>query len=98
LLVLALAAVGLVVGMSWWQASAFLHPHRQLPVESPADRGLAYEDVALSAPDGVLLRGWYPSSQHGAAVIFGHGLGAHCQLPPEKGGICYGKDENRPVR
>lgn len=82
LFVLALAAVGLVVGMSWWQANAFLHPRRQLPVETPADRGLAYEDVTFSAPDGVLLRGWYLPSQHGAAVIVGHGLGVHCQLPP----------------
>jgi hypothetical protein len=85
--VLALAAVGLVVGMSWWQANAFLHPRRQLPVHTPADRGLAHEDVTFTAPDGVVLRGRYLPSQNRAAIIVGHELGVYSQLPPEKGGI-----------
>lgn len=45
---LALAAVGLAVGVSWWQADAFLHPHRRLPTETPADRqGVGFFDAAL---------------------------------------------------
>jgi hypothetical protein len=31
---LALAAVGLGVGVSWMQAHAFLHPHHHLPTET----------------------------------------------------------------
>jgi alpha-beta hydrolase superfamily lysophospholipase len=77
---LALAAVGLVVGVSWMQADAFLHPHRHLPTETPADRGLAYRDVAFPASDGLMLRGWYLPAQNGAAVIIGHGYGAYRRL------------------
>jgi fermentation-respiration switch protein FrsA (DUF1100 family) len=80
--VLLLAAVGLAVGFSWWQANAFLHPHRHRPAETPADRGLAYQDVRFSASDGLTLRGWYLPSQNGAAVIVGHGIGAHRALDP----------------
>ncbi len=80
--VLALAAVGLVVGVSWMQVDAFLHPHRQLPVETPADRGLVYEDVLFAASDGLSLRGWYLPSENGAAIIVGHGIGAQRALGP----------------
>jgi fermentation-respiration switch protein FrsA (DUF1100 family) len=82
LIVIGIAAVGLVVGMSWWQADAFLHPRRHLPTETPADRGLAYQDVAFAASDGVTLRGWYLPSENGAAVIVGHGIGTHRALGP----------------
>lgn len=78
--VLALAAVGLVVGVSWLQADAFLHPRRHLPTETPAERGLAYRDVAFPAADGLTLRGWYLPSQNGAAIIVGHGYGAYRRL------------------
>ncbi len=77
---IALAAVGLVMGVSWRQADAFLHPRRQLPAETPADRGLAYRDVAFSASDGLTLRGWYLPTQNGAAIIVGHGYGAYRRL------------------
>ncbi len=75
-------AVGLVVGLSWWQADAFLHPPRRSPAETPADRGLDYHDVAFRATDGLTLRGWYLPSQNGAAVIVGHGIGGHRLLEP----------------
>ncbi len=78
--VIALAAVGLAVGVSWLQADAFLHPRRQLPTETPADRGLAYHDVAFPAADGLVLRGWYLPTQNGAAIIIGHGYGAYRRL------------------
>ena len=47
---LALAAVGLVVGVSWMQADAFLHPHRHLPTETPVEyerRVVGFFDAAL---------------------------------------------------
>jgi fermentation-respiration switch protein FrsA (DUF1100 family) len=76
------AAVGLVVGLSWWQADAFLHPPRRLPAETPASRGLDYRDVAFRATDGLTLRGWYLPSQNGAAIIVGHGIGGNRVLEP----------------
>lgn len=82
LLLLALAAVSLVVGVSWMQVDAFLHPRRHLPAETPADRGLDYRDVTFTAADGVTLRGWYLPSENGAAIIVGHGIGAYRALDP----------------
>jgi fermentation-respiration switch protein FrsA (DUF1100 family) len=83
LLVLAgLAAAGLVVGLSWWQTDAGLHPRRHLPAETPAERGLDYQEVIFSASEGLALRGWYLPSQNGAAVIVGHGIGGHRSLEP----------------
>jgi alpha-beta hydrolase superfamily lysophospholipase len=80
IVVLALAAVGLAVGVSWMQADAFLHPHRRYAAETPADRGLAYRDVAFPAADGLTLRGWYFPSGNGAAILVGHGYGAYRRL------------------
>lgn len=42
---------------------------RTLPDESPADYGLAYEEVTATAADGLTLAGWYIPSANGAAVI-----------------------------
>ena len=39
----------------------------------PSDAGFVYEDVRLTASDGVELAGWYIPSQNGAAVIVLHG-------------------------
>jgi fermentation-respiration switch protein FrsA (DUF1100 family) len=80
--IVSLAAVGLAAGMSWWQADAFMHPRRHPAVETPGDRGLVYQNVTFPASDGVTLRGWYLPSQNGAAVIVGHGIGAHRALGP----------------
>jgi hypothetical protein len=67
------AAVGMYFGVPLWQADAAMHPVR-IPVGdvSPADLGLAYRDVAFSAADGVVLRGWYIPSRNRAAVILVH--------------------------
>jgi fermentation-respiration switch protein FrsA (DUF1100 family) len=81
-ILLALAAVSLAVGVSWWQTDAFLHPRRRLPAETPGDRGLAYQAVAFPAADGLTLRGWYLPSANGAAILVGHGYGGHRLLDP----------------
>lgn len=44
---------------------------------TPADSGFVYEDVTLTASDGVSLAGWYIPSQNGAAVILLHGYGGN---------------------
>jgi len=53
------------------------HPARVAVKGSPADSGLPYEDVVMSASDGVTLRGWYIPSQNGAAIIALHGAGGN---------------------
>lgn len=43
---------------------------------TPADRGLAFEDVSLRTADGVALAAWYVPSRDGAAVLLLHGSGS----------------------
>jgi len=80
--VASLAAVGLAVGVSWWQTDAFLHPRRHPVVGTPADWGLDYRDVAFITVDGLTLRGWYLPSRNGAAILIGHGIGGARSLGP----------------
>jgi uncharacterized protein len=42
---------------------------------TPADRGMAYEDVTLRTDDGVRLAAWYVPSTNGAAVVLMAGAG-----------------------
>lgn len=79
---LMLSATGVVIGLAWWQADAFLHPRRHLPAALPSGHGLDYRDVTFPASDGVMLRGWYLPSQNGAVVMVGHGIGGHRTLEP----------------
>jgi uncharacterized protein len=44
--------------------------------KTPADFGLAFENVSLRTPDGITLSGWYVPSRNGAVVVFLHGYGA----------------------
>jgi dienelactone hydrolase len=48
-------------------------PRAGLGAGTPADRGLAYEDVRFATADGVELSGWYVRSGNGAAVALLHG-------------------------
>jgi fermentation-respiration switch protein FrsA (DUF1100 family) len=41
--------------------------------QTPADFGLAYDDVTVTTPDGLKLVGWYVPSQNGAAIMAQHG-------------------------
>jgi len=43
---------------------------------TPADRGLAYEEIEFTTSDGVRLSGWYVPSANGAAVALLHGSGS----------------------
>ncbi len=51
-------------------------PPTELSAETPADRGLPYEDVTVTTADGVALAGWYLPSRSGAAVVLRHGSGS----------------------
>ncbi|MGH9176873.1 MAG: hypothetical protein ACRD1H_21065, partial [Vicinamibacterales bacterium] len=51
--------------------ATFVTDFSRLPVccETPADYGLAYEDVTFRGGDGLSLAGWYIPSSNGAAII-----------------------------
>ncbi len=56
---------------------ALMQPaHRSIDV-TPANAGLAYENVTLIADDDVTLRGWYIPSRNHAAIILLHGYGGN---------------------
>ncbi|HWK25206.1 MAG TPA: alpha/beta fold hydrolase [Solirubrobacter sp.] len=52
-----------------------LRAHRAPLTRTPAEAGLAYQDVAFPAADGVELRGWFvpAGDAPGPAVVFVHG-------------------------
>jgi uncharacterized protein len=52
-------------------------PRSELSGETPATYALAYEDVRLTATDGVELAAWYVPSTNGAAVVLLHGAGSN---------------------
>ena len=51
-------------------------PPTSLGSETPADRGLAFEEARFTAADGVELTGWYLPTRNGAAVVLLHGAGS----------------------
>jgi hypothetical protein len=73
ILVLAEGLLVIYVAIPAFGAYHATHPARVALAGSPANFGLAYEDVAMPAADGVILRGWYVPSRNGAAIIAVHG-------------------------
>lgn len=66
----ALLAIAMLTAL---QSKLLYHPTTEL-LASPADAGLAYEEVWLEASDGVKLHGWWiPSRKQRAAAVFFHG-------------------------
>jgi hypothetical protein len=67
---------GICLAMYLFQAKLVYFPMPEVAA-TPADAGLAYEDVAFTASDGVELHGWFvPAPEHEAeplAVLFCHG-------------------------
>jgi fermentation-respiration switch protein FrsA (DUF1100 family) len=49
---------------------------RVVPIQTPADYGLTYEDVVVTTADGLRLVGWFVPSSNGAVVIAQHGYKA----------------------
>jgi len=66
-----------VLSMAYDAAANWTHPLHQPPTSTPADYGLAYEDVRLVTEDGLRLTAWYIPTTNGAALIFLHGLGGN---------------------
>ena len=74
----ALAAVVLAVaGVITWQVGVLdryfiFFPEREV-AETPADRGLAFEDVSFTASDGTRLHGWYVPGTSAVTWLWFHG-------------------------
>ena len=72
-----IVAVSALIALNGWmylqQAAMTFYPERALGA-TPASWGLAYEDVFLSAQDGVRLHGWYiPRQGSKRVLLFMHG-------------------------
>lgn len=69
----------LLAALAWlaWAGSSRLIARRAPNVQtSPADYGLAYEDVSFPSRDGLTLRGWFlPAEPARGSVVFCHGHG-----------------------
>lgn len=82
---LKLLIVGVIGGLfiSYWgyviiATEAYAQPAQtSLGGVTPADKGLAYEEVTLTTGDGILLNGWYLPSRNRAAIIMLHGYGGN---------------------
>jgi fermentation-respiration switch protein FrsA (DUF1100 family) len=78
-----LAGLGLL-GFSWWIAYWYLHPRTLTTGETPADYGLAYQEISFATADGLTLRGWHLPGYNGATVILCHGFARdRSELLPE---------------
>src|SRR5689334_8486688 len=82
----ALTVIGLVVMLNLAVpvvlAGRLTHPERTpLGGKSPADVGLAYQDVRLTTSDGVSIAGWYVAGTNRAAIVMVHGLGENRSFP-----------------
>jgi len=73
LFILAVAYAGLCLLMYLLQERFVYFPTRPLHA-TPADIGLEYEEVSLSAADGTALHGWFvPGRRHSPTLLFFHG-------------------------
>ncbi len=80
-----LVVAAYIVATSARLAADALTPPRVPLDRTPLDVGITeYENVAFTASDGVVLRGWYIPSKNGAAIIMAHGYaGNRLMLLPE---------------
>jgi uncharacterized protein len=91
LIALLVIAAGIVAALTVWllanESRMVYFPIRELEA-TPARLGLAYEDVALHAEDGVALHGWFvpaPATDAAAVtVLFLHGNGGNVSHRLEK--------------
>jgi fermentation-respiration switch protein FrsA (DUF1100 family) len=66
--------LAVLAGLAWAGASRLIARRTPDVQTSPADYGLAYEDVSFPSRDGVTLRGWFiPVESARGTVIFCHG-------------------------
>jgi uncharacterized protein len=68
-----------LLALAYRGSSLLLYARRQPLTRTPADYGLAYEEVTFQSPDGLTLKGWwvparriYPSEARNPAVVLLH--------------------------
>lgn len=67
-----------VVWESYRQATNYLHPARSMANRDYLKaNGIIYQDVELTAEDGVKLSAWYTPPQNGTVILLAHGYGLH---------------------
>ncbi len=64
----------LLVVFTWRQAWTLTHPRRKLLTRTPADVGVAFEDVTFTTEDCVTLSGWFIPARNGRTLIGCHGI------------------------
>jgi uncharacterized protein len=65
--------LSVALGTGWLERSLIYHPARGLDA-SPADLGMPFEDVWLTAEDGVRVHGWFvPTPDASITVLWFHG-------------------------
>ena len=68
----ALFATVLSAPIEWFKNALLFHPNTVVDA-TPADYGLAYEDVRFGGQDGTLLHGWYISGPGEMVFVWFHG-------------------------
>lgn len=72
------AGAAFVGYVSWKSADSLIHPARNVASATPADVGVAFEDVSFATADDVTLDGWWMTESvegHNGTVVFLHGYG-----------------------
>lgn len=75
-----LAAMGLVTTLAVKQYNVFITPARQPITKTPADVNLSYQEITLTANDGLHLAGWFIPGTRAEAIILVHGINANRQV------------------
>jgi len=68
ILALALLIPLLAWAFSGMEKRLIFYPHKTI-IATPADEGLAYDDVSFTTSDGVLLNGWFVPGKPGSATL-----------------------------
>jgi fermentation-respiration switch protein FrsA (DUF1100 family) len=71
---LILLATAALLIFTYRRAWSLTHPPRKPLMRTPADLGIAFEDVAFTAEDGISLSAWYIPARNGRTLIACHGI------------------------
>jgi fermentation-respiration switch protein FrsA (DUF1100 family) len=71
LILLALAALLIFTYLRAWSLT---HPPRRPLTRTPADLGVAFEEVSFPTEDGITLSGWYIPARNGRTLVACHGI------------------------
>jgi uncharacterized protein len=78
LTVFVVASMVLIVpAWSYRSISAYIHPVRTYPTQTPTDLGMTYTDAILQTRDGLHLAAWFVPGSRSDAVILIHGVGSN---------------------